>query len=99
MSDGTEVLDPKARKLADAFVDTWKTTIRPELKRHNVGYFMIAIYPDDDPGNDEQMSGGNAMGVFTNVFLEDQERILRDTIVQINTPEYRSKPPSPIKEN
>lgn len=96
---GTESFDPRARKLADAFIDTWKTSIRPELKKHNVGYFMIVVYPDDNPTNDEKESGGNSMGVFTNVFATDQERILRDTIDQINTPEYRSQRPTSTKEN
>lgn len=96
---GTEVLDPKSRKRADAFIDAWKTSIRPELKHHNVGYFMIAIYPDDDPTNDAKESGGNAIGIFTNIFLEDQERVLRDTIEQINTPEYKSEKPQSTREN
>lgn len=99
MTDGTEVLDPRARKLADAFIDTWKTSIRPELKRHNVGYFMVTIYPDDDPTNDEKASGGNSMGVFTNIFIEDQERVLRDVIEQVNSPEYRARKPDATREN
>lgn len=97
--DGTEVLDPDARKLADAFVDTWKTSIRPELHKHNVGYFMIAIYPDDDATNNEKLSGGNAMGVFTNILIDDQEHVLRNVIEQVNSPEYRAKRPSPVREN
>lgn len=99
MNDGTEVLDPKARKLADAFIDTWKTSIRPELHKHNVGYFMVVIYPDDNPDNSEKLSGGNAMGIFTNIFADDQERVLRDALDHINSSEYKFQKPVPTREN